>query len=228
MKKVMFAMLMLAVVSLFSDAVLAQKKPRARDLFIQKENNENQGKSGVKVRILLKRGNQSERYVTPNETFYSGDKIKLAFDINFSGYIALLNVGSSGKVSMLYPYSGTDAAVEPSLDEQLIPSNKNDWITFDNRPGVEKITIVFSTNPLESVDQVLQKSGNTTVTGSISINTSDPQSQELLLEMASRGLKRAKSRDLVIETVNKDATYVVAEPSLISEPTAFVISLKHQ
>ena len=228
MKKVVFGLLMLLVVSLFSDAVMAQKKPRARDLFIQKADNESQGKSGVKVRILLKRGNQRERFVTSDETFYSGDKIKLAFDINFSGYIALLNVGSTGKVSMLYPYAGTDAAVEPSEDEQLIPSNKNDWITFDDRPGIEKITIVFSTNPLDSVDQVMQMSGNTSISGNITINTSNPKAQELLLEMASRGLSRAKSRDLTIETVNKEATYVVAEPGLISEPTAFVISLKHQ
>ncbi len=225
MRKVIFGMMILGMMSVLGNVVLAQK---ARDLFIQKENNEAKGKSGVKVRILLKRGSQSERYVSPDETFYSGDKIKLAFDINFSGYIALLNVGSSGKVSMLYPYAGTDSAVQPSLNEQLIPSSNSDWISFDDRKGVEKITIVFSTNRLEAVDQIMKQSGSTTVSGSISINTSSSESQSLLLEMASRGLKRAKSRDLFIETVKKDATYVVAEPGLISEPTTFVISLKHQ
>ena len=229
MKRMIFGLVMLAMFGVLSNTVLAQKT-RARDLFIEKEQTVTKGKPGVKVRILLKRGNQSERYVTENETFYSGDKIKLAFDINFSGYIALLNVGSSGKVSLLYPYAGTDAAVGPSETEQLIPAKTNDWIKFDDHAGTEKITVVFSTNPIDAVDQVMQAANQSgiTISGSVTINTSAPQAQSLLVDLNARSLKRAKSRDLSIETVNNEATYVVAESSLISEPTAFIITLKHQ
>jgi hypothetical protein len=224
----MLGMIMLAMMSVLGNAVIAQKK--ARDLFIEKEKNEEKGKSGVKFRILLKRGSQPERYVSPDEAFYSGDKIKLAFDINFSGYIALLNVGSSGKISLLYPYNGTDAAVEPSESEQLIPANNKDWISFDDHQGTEKITVVFSTNPIASVDDVVKmsKKANISVSGNITINTSSSEAQSLLVDLNSRSLKRAKSRDLSIQTVNDEATYVVAESSLISEPTAFIISLRHQ
>jgi hypothetical protein len=50
-----------------------------------------------------------------------------------------------------------------------------------------------------------------------------------LLDLATRSLKRGKSsRDLSIQTVNDEATYVVAETSLISQPTAFVITLIHE
>jgi hypothetical protein len=231
MKKIFFGMMMLALLSFSGNDVLAQKTlKKARDLFIEKEKDGDKGKPGVKVRILLKRGNQDERYVSPNETFYSGDKIKLAFDINFSGYITLLNVGSSGKISMLYPYVGTDAAIEPSEDQQLIPANKKDWISFDNRPGTEKISVVFSTNPIESVNETiaLSKQSDGADSDGEAYNASGPKSQSILTDLNSSTLKRSKSRDLFIETVKDDATYVVAESSFLAEPAAFVITLKHQ
>lgn len=229
-----------------------KQKARPRDLFIQKEEDASKGKSGAKVRILLKRGSEQQRFVSPNENFYSGDKIKLAFDINFAGHIALLNVGSSGKITMLYPYPGASSAVEPMAKEQLIPANQNDWITFDNRAGSEQITVVFSTNPINQVDQVIQMSGqnasnggnsntgNATANGNanttVNVNGNNStiyvattaQAQAILEELNSRSLKRSKTRDLYVETVNNEATYAVAETSLISEPTAFVITLKHQ
>lgn len=228
MKKLLFGITMLLLFGSLSDSLVAQTA-RARDLFIEKEQNASKGKSGVKFRILLKRGNQPERYVADNEPFYSGDKIKLAFDLNFSGHIALLNLGSSGKISLLFPYTGTSSAVTAGSTESLIPGNTNDWIKFDNQPGIEKIAVVFSTNPIEAVDKAIEAAGKTgvTISGSLTINTSSPQTQSSLNELCSRSLNRAKSRDLTIETVNKEATYVVAETSLISEPTAFMITLTH-
>lgn len=249
MKKLILGLLIVGIVSFVAGASVFAQKAKPRDLYIEKEKNDDKGKSGAKVRILLKRGNEQERYVTPNETFISGDKIKLAFDINFSGYVALLNLGSSGKITMLYPYVGVSSKVEPSDKEQLIPSNEKDWIKFDNRPGTEQISIIFSTNPIESVQQVIDMSGQsqtstTTVSAGASANATvnvnnsgngstiyvatSTEAQAILQELNSRSVKRSKSRDLYIETVNNDATYVVAESSLISEPTAFLITLKHR
>jgi hypothetical protein len=250
MKKTIFGLMMVMLMSLLTNAITAQRPTaKPRDLFIEKEKDESKGKSGAKVRILLKRGAEKERYVAPTETFYSGDKIKLAFDINFSGYVALLNVGSSGKITMLYPYPGVDAMVEPSDKEQLIPANSKDWIAFDSRPGSEQITIIFSTNPIQSVQQIIEMSGqnntsdnSSTVSGSAgaTVNITNTgngsaiyvaasaRAQAILEELNARSLKRSKTRDLYVETVNNDATYVLAESSLISEPTAFVITLKHE
>lgn len=250
MKKVIFGLMMLAMVSLLTGVVMAQK-PKARDLYIEREKNPTQGKAGAKVRILLKRGNEKPRYVTPAETFYSGDRIKLVFDVNFSGYVALLNVGSSGKISLLYPYQGIDGAIEPSDKEQMIPGDNKDWIRFDDQAGTEQVTIVFSTNPIQSVQNVINMSGQgpaasagTSVSAAANASTtvsmsnsgggsqiyvaSSAEAQAILQELNARSLKRSKSRDLYVETASNDATYAVAESSLITEPTAFVITLRHQ
>jgi hypothetical protein len=223
MKKLMFGLMILVTMSFLGNAVVAQKKSsKARDLFIEKEKDETQGQSGVKFRILLKRSGDRERFVSPDETFYAGDKIKLAFDINFSGYVGLLSVGSSGKVSLLYPYSGVDARVEPSDDEQFFPGEEKAWITFDDKPGTEKITVVFSTNVIKEIDDFVDTMKKGT---SVSIKAN---AQEILVKLNSRSLNRSsKSRDLFIEKAKDDATYVVADTKLISQPTAFVISLRH-
>lgn len=236
MKKITLGLLVLAIVALSGVSVLAQKG-KARDLFIEKEQNPSQGQSGAKVRILLKRGTEAERYVAPTETFFSGDKIKLAFDINFSGYLALLNVGSSGKVGLLFPYVGADSKIEKNEKEQLIPSRPNDWIKFDNQAGTEQITIIFSTNPIPQVQQVMTLTGQpATVSGNVTVNANSGstisiagniEAQTILQELNSRSLSRSTSRDLTIETVS-NATYCVVSPTMISEPTAFVISLKHR
>ena len=253
-----------------------QQKSRARDLYIEYQNNASQGLPGAKVRVLLNRNGQ-ERYVTPNETFYSGDRIRLVFKTNFAGHVALLNLGSSGKINLLYPYKGASSAVVANGKNEIqIPSR--DWIRFDERAGEEKISIIFSRNPLQSVEQVIglsvQNSGtavsnggnatvnngtivnNTTVNNttlnnptvnnttlnnspvtSTNVNANNgsevyvatsSEAQQILQELNARSLKRAKSRDLYIETANSDATYIVANANLISEPTAFVINLRHE
>lgn len=258
-----------------------QQKSRARDLYIEHQNNSAQGLPGAKVRVLLNRDGR-ERYVTPNETFYSGDRIRLVFNTNFAGHVALLNLGSSGKINLLYPYKGASSAIAANgKNEVQIPSR--DWIRFDERAGEEKISIIFSKNPLQSVEQVIglsvQNSGapttlatasggvsatvnngtivnnttvnnttlnnptvnNTTLNNSTVTSTNasadngsqiyvatSSEAQQILQELNARSLKRAKSRDLYIETASSDATYIVANANLISEPTAFVINLRHE
>lgn len=276
------AALSLLIVALFANAVAAQtaapensvkkqQKSGARDLYLEHQNNSAQGLPGARVRILLNR-NGRESFVAPNSTFYSGDRIRLVFNTNFAGHVALLNLGSSGKINLLYPYKNADSFVAANNRNEIqIPAK--DWIRFDERAGEEKISIIFSKNPLASVQQVIQLSApnanaattggdtivntgtvvnNTTVNNTVNNTTvnnptvnstnvnanaangseiyvaTSSEAQTILQELNSRSLKRARSRDLYVETQNNDATYIVANANLISEPTAFVISLRHE
>lgn len=223
----------MTVASLLTASVAAQK-PTARELYQEEETNSGKGKSGVKVSVLLKRGSENERYVAPTETFYSGDKIKLAFDVNFSGYVALLNVGSSGRVTLLYPYVGASSKVEPRTQQQLIPSDSRDWIAFDNHPGTEQITIVFSINPLQSVKEIIdfsEQSGKANAAGSGENGqlyaANDKKSQEILQKLNTSSLERAKRSVLASETT-KSAAYAVVDPGAVKDPVAFVVNLKHE
>lgn len=156
----------------------------------------NVGRPGAKVVIERMRDGKLS-IVSPKSKFRSGDKIRLRFATNFDGYIKIINVGSSGKVSLLFPYEGADDRITPSNDFQL--PKGGDWIVFDDTAGTETLTIIMSKKPLNF------------------------RSDEELLEMNK---KATQSRDLTIES-EQDATYAVCPEASLEKPIGFVLRLKH-
>lgn len=190
-----------------------------------------QGRPGVKVSIKLMRGGR-ERWVSPGEKFYSGDRIKLSLDTNFTGYVAVINTGPTGKKTLLYPQA--DDAVFPA-DGATLPPAEDKWIVFDNTTGEERVTLIFSTTPLglhagrpdppsgpEPAQQ--PESGSTGVL----TNNQDAQSvlDELNTRSINRGRDRSASRDMITQTVGQD-TYSVATQAALSEPIGFEFVLRH-
>lgn len=154
------------------------------------------GKPGAKVVIERMRDGKLS-FVSPKSKFRSGDKIRLRFATNFDGYIKIINVGSSGKVSLLFPYEGADDRITPSNDFQ-VPKG-GDWIVFDDTTGTETLTVIMSKKPLNfGSDEELRD-----------INKSATQ-----------------SRDLTIES-EQDATYAVCTETSLEKPIGFILRLKH-
>jgi hypothetical protein len=205
--------------------VSAQRK--AKDLFTQYNdgNNSTVGAEGAKVSILLKRGNQPEKLVSPNETFYSGDKIKLVFDINFDGYAAIINVGPTGNESILFPYLDegriVDHSVSPNAAVKLPRGNA--WINFDSKTGDEQVTVIFSKNPIAAMDSYQEAVTN----GSDGRVATEAESDAILAELNSKSLGGKKSKDLFTQNEG-DGTYCVAQNGIGNEPVAFTFTLKHK
>jgi len=224
--KNLIALAVLGLVFGFAGILEVSAQTQAKDLYTQYNdgNNATVGYEGMKVSVLLKRGNQRERVVSTNETFYSGDKIKLIFDINFSGYAAIVNTGSSGKENLLFPYFDNSNRlishqVSPNAGTQL--PRGNDWIVFDNNAGNERITVIFSKKPIVELENYEE-----TVTGNSSGTQAEGNERDQILsELNSKSL--GKSKDLYTQT-NNDGTYGVALNGLGNEPVAFTFSLKHK
>lgn len=83
--------------------------------------------------------------VTPSRTFYSGDRIKLKLRSNQRGYLYLLNRGSTGRYSVLFPYAGKNNLVQAHTT-YTVPQHEH--IVFDENPGEEILRIVMSSEPL--------------------------------------------------------------------------------
>lgn len=202
-------------------------KPRAKDLYTQYNdgNNATVGSEGAKVSVLLKRGNESERIVSLNEVFLTGDKIKLIFDINFEGYAAILNIGPTGNESILFPYleNGqiSDHRVSPNAGTRLPRGNA--WINFDSNTGDEQVTVIFSKNPIAEMNNYAEA----TTAGSDGRIASEAESDAILAELNSKSLGKRKSKDLYTQT-DSDGTYCVAQNGIGNEPVAFTFTLKHQ
>lgn len=155
------------------------------------------GKPGTKV-VIERMSDGKLAFVAPNSKFRSGDKIRLRFATNFDGYIKILNIGSSGKVNLLFPYSGADDSIRPNADFQ-VPKN-GDWLVFDDTPGTETLTVIMSKEPLNSESDA---------------------------ELRALNKSAANTRDLTIES-DTQATFAVTNEASLQKPIGFTLRLKHE
>lgn len=202
-------LLMLTITLIFGIAAEAQT---ARQLYLGYENNDKiaetpkpngkikppakLGKPGAKIVIERMRGDKLA-FVSANSKFRSGDKIRLRFETNFEGYLAIMNVGSTGEVSLLFPYTGADASIKPSKDTR-IPKGE-DWIVFDDNPGTETLTVIMAKNPIGLDDNA---------------------------DLRELNKKATNTRDLFVES-GTEATYAVCPNSALEKPIGFTLRLKH-
>jgi len=227
MKKIMGLVVLAVVTGFFGTFEAAAQTLNAKDLYTQYNGNSSStaGREGAKICVLLKRGNQPEKTVSTNETFYSGDKIKLVFDINFSGYAAILNIGPGGNKTLLFPHLDQNKRlvshqVSPNAGTQL--PRGNDWINFDSKTGTEQITVIFSKKPIIELDSYEEAVTN----GSDGRVASEAESDQILAELNSKSLSKSKSKDLFTQA-DTDGTYSVIQNGLGNEPVAFTFYLKH-
>lgn len=109
------------------------------------------GRPGVRVRIELLRGGRA-RWVSPRTTFQAGDRVRFHFNMNFPGYVVIINTGSSGARTMLFPYEGVSNRVGLTAD-YTVPQGQA-WFEFDNTPGEEQLTFIMSKREIQEVTQL--------------------------------------------------------------------------
>lgn len=137
------------------------------------------------------------RQVTESRTFRSGERLRFHFRSNHNGYITLLQLGSSGIPSVLFPDSEaglTDHGL-PADQDRILPTPSS-WFAFDDHPGTERLLVLFATqaDPPEKLVPGLLSSSKGTATA----------------------LASAKGRkDLFIER----------EPDTVAAPATYAVSL---
>jgi hypothetical protein len=160
--------------------------------------------------------------VSPNTTFQSGSRIRLGFNANRAGFLYVVNVGSSGKTTLLFPSSPRDNnQVQPGLVYQ-IPQQTGKSIRFDTTAGKEQILVVLAESRLTEFEYSGQK-----------IALSSPNTEvapEQRIAMASNDLA-SSSKDLFVEDDGVFQTVVfnpASEASNKKKPLVMAIKLKHQ
>ena len=157
-----------------------------------------------------------KRRVTADRVFRSGDRIRLRVISNRDGYLSLLNVGSTGKSTLLFPHpaiGGGQSLVKANTSYEVPPGA---MIRFDDNPGVETLFVMLSTKPLD----------DTFVPGTRSFT--QEETQQVTAMARHRGAK-----DLVVEvdTVSaQPASYAVAPLSSMQggQMIAIEIRLRHE
>jgi hypothetical protein len=156
---------------------------------------------------LLKRTDGGLEEVDTATAFRAGDRIRLSIEVNDPGYLYIVNRGSSGAWTVLFPSSeiaGGDNRVLPGRRYE-IPSGYT--FTFDETPGEEKLFVVVARRPEGDLEKLIYNLGETGVP-----QPEQKQPKVMLAANVSRiddmlvgRLRNAYSRDLIIEKVDDKA-----------------------
>lgn len=214
------------------------------------------GRPGVRVRIELLRGGRA-RWVSTRTTFQAGDRVRFHFNMNFPGYVVIINTGSSGARSMLFPYEGVSNRVGLTAD-YTVPQGQA-WFEFDNTPGEEQLTFIMSKREIQEVTQLtvgnvhvstqatsapassapaatpsLPSSApapppaSTPPTSAPSAATPQaPQTEEQEILAALNSRALSIGRDLKLAEENNEG-YVLATEDALAKPVGFKLTLKHR
>ena len=152
--------------------------------------------------------------VTDEHTFRSGDRIRLHFRSNSDGHVLLVQLGSSGTSSVLFPDPARGLVQNRlhALEDHVLPSPAR-WFKFDRNAGTETLLVLFARTQAE-----LDKSFPTHT-------TMDAEETGTLLELVNDAPGR---KDLVIENETREpaevGTYAV---SVAGKPIILQVVLKH-
>lgn len=154
-------------------------------------------------------------HVTDERMFRSGERIRLHFRGNANGRIVIVQLGTSGASSVLFPdpdkgLAGNDIRANR---DHVLPSAGH-WFRFDENAGTEKLLVLFARNE-EELDRAFPTQ-----------RVMDSAATVTLL----RAVRRSRgSKDLFIEKETREPSeigdYIV---NVAGQPLALEIALTHR
>ncbi len=104
-------------------------------------------------RILLVRGDGPPQLVSDDIDFHSGDRFRIRLTCSSAGFVYLLSSKCSDDTRLVYPSRRADHRVG-SGEERTLP--ENGWLVFDEEPGIEELRVVFSTRPIDWLEESIE------------------------------------------------------------------------
>jgi hypothetical protein len=163
---------------------------------------------------LIEAAHPGGTQVTDARTFQSGDRIRLHFRSNGNGHIVIVQLGSSGTSSILFPdrQKGLDENLVRANRDAILPSARH-WFKFDEQAGTEKLLVLFGRTQKD-----LERAFPTR-------QVMDSETTARLLALAKRA---SGSKDLLIESETaKPDELGVYSVNVAGQPIVLEIGLKH-
>ncbi len=176
--------------------------------------------AGLRYRLTRRSPDGTEGDVESTTTFRSGDRVRFSFDSNIDGFLYVVQQGSSGRWTVLFPgprINDGKNAIQRG-EEYQVPSN--DWFLFDATPGSEQVFVFLSRDPMAQLpgfDRPVTKP------------------ETILASVVDDLRNRITSRDLIFEKdaapitdagARSQATYVVNRTEL-GQAVSASITLSH-
>jgi hypothetical protein len=113
---------------------------------------------GMGYTLYMRDSNGAAVRVDPSRSFRTGERVRVLLETNTDGYLYIFNTTDNGDPVMIYPDVRLDDGgnyLEAHVPIEIPSSEEADenfrWFTFDNKPGTERLYIVFSREPLPAV-----------------------------------------------------------------------------
>lgn len=113
---------------------------------------------GIGYTLYMRELNGEAVRVDPSRSFRTGERVRILLETNSDGYLYIFNTTDNGDPVMIYPDVRLDGGgnyIEAHVPIEIPSSEEEDerfrWFTFDNKPGTERLYIVFSREPLPAV-----------------------------------------------------------------------------
>jgi Domain of unknown function (DUF4384) len=195
---------------------------------------------GLRYSILKQMAGSRPAEVSPDTVFQSGDRIRLSIEANDTAHLYIVQRGSSGNWSLLFPspeISGGDNLIERGKHYE-IPAGH--WFAFDEQAGMEKLFMVLSREPQTDLEKLIYalRDGDAPAPG----NEAKPA--KALLAEATRPINDAvvgkirsqvATRDLIFEKVDEKtgdqkekAVYVVNKSGGANSTVVADLTLNHK
>lgn len=168
---------------------------------------------GIRLSVLkIGAGGQTSE-VAPDTNFLPGDRVRLSIQVSDNGYLYIINRGSSGTWTQLFPSPDLPNAsnvVVPGVTYS-IPPDRN--FVVSNPPGEEKLFLILSRTPELDVQALTMDMSRREAQGSTPANepslpphkplettiaTNLPPMNDAMVEQ----MRHAYARDLIIEKVD--------------------------
>jgi len=168
---------------------------------------------GVRLSVLRVAQSGQMVEVAPDTSFRPDDRVRLNIQVSDNGYLYIINRGSSGTWTQLFPspdIPNASNAVAPGVTYS-IPPDRN--FVVSNPPGAEKMFIILSRQPQLDIDALTVEMSRRE-SGAAPNPPPAPKSQQTLMaanlppmnDAAVDRLRNFYSRDLIIEKVDEQST----------------------
>ena len=178
--------------------------------------------------------------VDPGFVFDKGDRVRFRFRANFDGYLYVMDYGTSGSYSLLFPReeTGRENRIESGKEYQ-VPATEA-WFRIDGPPGHDIVYWLVSplalpngvelpkTKPqpktlLPRCDDSIFRARGLCIDSSAGLR-GIPDTEALPENL--KGVPRAKSRELVI--MRKEDSSLVSSPVPLIGPVVYQFRLAHK
>ncbi len=136
---------------LFATAIRAQTEETVRD--VQKIYKDAKA-PGLEVIIYLQEKSGALTPVSPEREFRKGESVKIRIESNFRGYLYIVNHGSSGNKTLIFPDGKESNSIQPGTT-YLLPNTYD--LVFDEKAGLETLQVIVAPQRLAFLDAALKQ-----------------------------------------------------------------------